>query len=204
MVRSSTWAGIGLAVSAATLLGACQQSVPAVTLETVWASGGTTGPLAVAGSRAYAMVGGRLMIADIAVPDPPKRLGESTTISDTLDIAIVGDRAYAVGEDGMSMVDVSAPAAPAPVGRTPLPGQEVLANGDDLVLLERGDRAGLAFLDLSQPDAPRVVDRYQDANAVLGMAQWRKGLLIAVQGVGVEWLDLTEPASVHERPPGAD
>jgi len=158
---------------------------------------------------AYATFKGEvdLVTFDISNPSEPK-IASTYTIDDLwaagLGMTVVDDHLYVAGDGGPSPIfDVSDPKAPSTVGQWNFEGGwvgDVLLQDSLAILTQVG--GGFLIYDLSNPQAPRRLTRYQASSSV-GFEGWQANvtaavrnslLLMAYERLPAELFDISNPS----------
>ncbi|MFQ5459520.1 MAG: LVIVD repeat-containing protein, partial [Anaerolineae bacterium] len=145
---------------------------------------GTVADVVARGTTAYAAVGERLVVLDVA-DDGPRVLGVMPAeADDVMAVAVAGTRGYlAAGTAGLRVVDVADPARPMSLGRWPGEAHAVALAGATAFVL--GD--GLHVLDVSGP-TPREVASLEAGGLALAVAG--DILAVAAGAEGVRFYDV--------------
>lgn len=163
---------------------------PAPPIEPLGQIGGEVTAVAIAGRYAYAGIGGRMVVLDVADPVHPRQVGTTRPVSGAIsDIEVAGTRAFVTywifdaSDDpsgpkldphflgGLQVFDVADPAQPrllgrhvAPYSRPPTAFGRLAVAGDMILVTDR--LAGLWILDVSA--LPTIVDVGLFAASVVG------------------------------------
>jgi hypothetical protein len=146
----------------------------------------------VVGTRAYvADAGGGLRILNVSDPALPKEIGSFQTPF-AAQVAVKGTMAYVADAiEGLFIVDISDPTAPSLVGQLAGPFNCVDVVGSFAYV------AGFAFgvVDVSNPASPTLVGSFAaSVNAIKVVGS----LAFAVNGAGLQILDVSNPAAITE------
>lgn len=142
-----------------------------------------------------------IVFFDLADPDRPRVLSSLLfpSYATASDLLILGDRLYIARQDGLAVVSLADPAAPVVLGSLALPyawtrSLELVSGSLYISGGAPGGGAMLHVVDVSDPQAPRLVDAYATSRGgAFGLAASATHLFLAV-GDGVEILPLRPPA----------
>ncbi|MBD2091003.1 DUF4347 domain-containing protein [Microcoleus sp. FACHB-1515] len=158
--------------------------------------------VAVAGNYAYvAAHQSGLQVFDIRDPTNPQRVTTLDTTS-AFGVAVAGNYAYiADGTNGLQIVNISNPLAPTIAGRLADPGFATgvaIAGGfayvtsRDLPPEGDGTADGLYIINISNPESPSLVSRFNTAGASIGVAVQGDYAYIADGNAGVEVVNIRD------------
>lgn len=121
--------------------------------------GGCSYAVVLRNGLAYAGIGPRLTIIDLADPDNPLLIGQSEPLGSIVDdIAIAGNLAYvAVSGAGVKIIDISVPARPVVISTFQTPDWAVGVSIWERFACVSLFSDGLLVLDVSNPTAPQAV-----------------------------------------------
>ena len=141
--------------------------------------------VAYADHRIYLATGIHLLVFDVTQPERPDLLAFALAPS-TLDDMIAGNGIlYATTRyTGLSVWDIHDDFLPRIISRLPTPGRSSreLARYQDRIIVADG-RAGLAFVDVSQPQAPTIVNTYPCQYETLNVATSGAKLFVLCRGL---------------------
>jgi hypothetical protein len=173
---------------------------PSVGIEAVWQLGDVSAAVAVSGRLAYAGIGSRLVVLDVADPASPAAVGQTAPLPGPVSsVVLSGTRAYVADwNGGLHVVDVSDPASPAEVGFHDTPGnaQDVAVAGDTIYVAD--GNGGLCVVDMSNPASPSEVGFYDTPGFARGVALAADYAYVADGWSGLRVVDVSTPTSPSE------
>ncbi len=162
-------------VVALVMISVCVLAVPALAQDCPELVGrwpfGPAYAVAVSGGHAYFGSGAALVVADVADPSAPHRVGEVALPGLVKAVAVAGGYAFvAADRGGLRVIDVSTPSTPVEVGFVDMPSS---ANGvavEGAYAYIANDYHGLRVIDVSTPSAPAEVGFVDTSGTAIGIA----------------------------------
>lgn len=170
----------------------------AVVVEPVGQIGGLIKAVTIHGSYAYVGAGTDLMILNIADPAHPAPVGYADLPDTVTDVVVVGSYAYVAAGD-VWIVEVSNPNRPRVLGHVLGKSNKIAAAGNYLYSTYFDPdtwESGLKILDVSDPQTPRELSRYQTWLPIKSVALAGNYVYVSVDRTYI--LDVNDPRNPRE------
>ncbi len=115
-------------------------------------------------------------------------------VGPTIDIEIATGYLYAIGRSSLSVVSLADPAAPKTVGRVEGLGytRQLSMSCDGSYAFVTGRHHGVMIIDVRDPYAPCLINRYDSIELATGICTYGKYMLVANRQYGVEVVDMSD------------
>ncbi len=171
-------------------------------LDLVGQVGGITLDVVALGSHAYAGLGPRVAVYDVARPTAPRRLGESGILSGVvLDLDAAGKlAAAATGPGGLELLSLESPAAPRRAGHVETSGEisSVAVAGNVICAAAAEEEPALWVIDAVDPGRPRLTARIELPAEAYGLTMWQGHVFFMVEEEGLRVVDVSRPDRPRE------
>lgn len=170
-------------------------------IEPVGQIGGSVQSAAVQDGYAYAGVGPRLAMLDLADPAQPRLIGLSAPMPDVIvDVAVAGAYVYAVTHEGQ--LYVFAIAGPGTIDTAGTAGAggfaRALSVSGSTVYVANADQGVVSF-DVSDPAQPRMLQLFDTPGSAMDVAADGALVYVADAEGGLRVLDASDPANMREQ-----